>query len=206
MANALALGVDGGVVITSPPVNPTESMFAEIEARGPVRALVPPNAFHHMGLSAWKARYPDAQVFAPAQAVARVERHAKLSGIRPVAEAAKLLGDRVEIIDMPHYKTGEVLVRWHVLGGFAWYVTDVIMHMPKLPGFPFGLFFKWTKSAPGLRRNRIAATFMVNDRRVLYAWLTEQAQKTPPGLIVACHGEPTRLADLPAEVKALLAE
>ena len=36
----------------------------------------------------------------------------KLTGIRPVADSEPMLGDGVEIIDMPCYKTGEVLVRW----------------------------------------------------------------------------------------------
>ena len=205
IANALALVVEGGVVVVSPPCNPPEGAFKELEPRGPVRALIAPNAFHHMGLSAWKARWPEAPIFAPAQSVARVEKHTKLTGVRPVTEAAKLLGDRVEILDMPHYKTGEILVRWRVDGGFAWYVTDVAMNLPKVPKGPFGLVAKWTKSAPGLRRNAISAAFMVKDKRALYAWIAEQAQKTPPGLVVMCHGEPAKLADPKEEVRAVFA-
>jgi hypothetical protein len=205
IANALALVVEGGVVVVSPPCNPPESAFTELEQRGPVRALVASNAFHHMGLPSWKARFPDALVFAPAQSIARVEKRAKLTGIRPVAEAAKLLGDRVEILDMPHYKTGEVLVRWRADGGWAWYVTDVAMNIPKVPKGLFGLLTRWTKSAPGFRRNAISATFMVKDKRALYAWIAEQARKTPPGLVVTCHGEPARLTDPPAEVTAAFA-
>jgi hypothetical protein len=191
--------------VVSPPCNPKESAFTELEQRGAVRALVAPNAFHYMGVPSWKARFPDAPVFAPAQSIARVEKRAKRAGVRPVAEATKLLGDRVEILDMPYYRTGEVLVRWRVDGGWAWYVTDVAMNMPEVPKGPFGLLAKWTKSAPGFRRNAISATFMVKDKRALYAWIAEQAQKTPPGLAVACHGEPGRLADPPAEVKAAFA-
>lgn len=206
LANSLALVADGGVVVVSPPCNPQESAFAELEKYGPVRALVASNAYHHMGLPSWKERFPDAPIFAPVQSIARVEKHAKLTGIHPVAEMGKLLGDRVEILDMPHYRSGEILVRWRVDGGWSWYVTDVIMNMSQTPRtFPFGLIFKWTKSAPGFRRNALAASFMVKDKRALYAWIAEQAQKTPPGLVVACHGEPVRLADPPAEVSALFA-
>ena len=88
-----------------------------VRKHGPVRALVAPNAYHYLGLSAWKARFPDAQVFAPAQSVARVEKRSKVADIRPVGEMAELLGDRVEVVDMPHYKTGEALVRWRIDDG-----------------------------------------------------------------------------------------
>src|SRR4051812_44669688 len=106
IANALAIPVEGGVAVVSPPCNAPDTMFTELEKHGPVRALIAPNAFHSLGLSPWKARYPDAPIFAPAQSIARLEKRTKLTGIRPVADMQKLLGDRVELVDMPHYKTG----------------------------------------------------------------------------------------------------
>jgi hypothetical protein len=206
IANTLAVaGAGGGLIVVSPPCDPGESVFAELEKHGPVRALVAPNAFHHLGLPAWRARYPDVPVFAPAQSIARVEKRSGVRAIRPLAEAATLAGDRLELVDMPHYKTGEVLVRWRVDGGWAWYVTDLVFNMPKVPRGPVGLVFRWTRSAPGLRRNALAATFMVKDKRALYAWIAEQADKTPPSLVVACHGEPARLGDPKAEIRAAFA-
>lgn len=205
IANALALVVDGGVIVVSPPATPTEACFVELEKHGPVRGLIAPNAFHHRGLQAWKARYPDAPIFAPAQSVARVEKQAKLSGVRPIAEAAKLVGDRVELVDMPHYKMGELLIRWRTDGGWAWYMTDVAMNITApLPGL-FGMIFRWTKSTPGFRRNAIGGTFMVKDKPALYAWIVAQAEKTPPSLVVMCHGAPVRPTDPVAEIRAALA-
>lgn len=203
-ANALALIVDGGVVVVSPPSTPTPALFAELEHRGPVRALVAPNAFHHLGLAPWKARHQDAPIFAPAQSIARLESKSGLRGIRPVTEAANLLGSKVEILDMPHYRTGEILVRWRVEGGFAWYVTDVIMNFPRLPPGPFGVVFKLTRSGPGLRRNAIAGLFMVKDKRALYRWLAEQADRTPPKLVLVSHGEHAHLGDPGGEMRACL--
>jgi hypothetical protein len=204
-ANALALVAGGGVVVVSPPCNPPESAFTGLDAHGPVRALVAPNAFHYMGLPAWKARHPGASVFAPAQSIARVEKQAKLSGIRPVAEVAELLGGRAEIVDMPHYKTGEILIRWRVEGGWAWYLTDVAMNLPMLPKNLFGTIFRWTKSGPGFRRNALASTFMIKNKRALYTWIVEQAEKTPPSLLVPCHGDVARLREPAAEVRAAFA-
>ena len=47
---------------------------------GAVRALIASNAFHHLGVPEWKSRFPDAAIFAPAQAIARVEKQSKLRG------------------------------------------------------------------------------------------------------------------------------
>jgi hypothetical protein len=205
IANALAFAVPGGVAVVSPPCRPTEAVFAEIEKHGAVKAIVAPNAFHHMGLRAWKERYPEAPVFAPAQSIARIEKQTKLTGIRPLAEAAKVVGDKVELVDMPHYKTGEVLVRWPVEGGWAWYLTDVAMNINARLGGLFGIIFRWTRSAPGFRRNAIAGAFMVKDRRSLYAWLAAEADRKPPKLLVMCHGDHVRPSDPAGEVRAALA-
>lgn len=202
LADALAVPVEGGFAVISPPYQPPEDAFTELEKHGPVKALVAPNAFHTMGLASWKARYPDAPLFAPAQSIPRVQKKAKTNDVRPVAEMAKMLGDRVEIIDMPHYKTGEILVRWPIEGGFAWYVTDVMMNFPTVPKGPYGVVSRWTKSAPGLRRNAIAGMFMIKDKRALYGWLIEQAGQKPPKLIITCHGDNAKLSDPHAEIRA----
>ena len=69
----------------------------------------------------------------------------------------------------------------------------------------FGVVFRLTKSTPGLRRNAIAGAFMVKNRRALYAWLAAEAEKTPPTLLVMCHGDPARPADPIRAVRDALA-
>jgi hypothetical protein len=203
-ANALAIGGDDGLIVISPPYRAPEAAFTELEAHGKIRALVASNAFHYLGLPAWKARYPDAKVFAPAQSIARVEKRSRIAGILPLAEAKDISGGNVELIDMPHYKTGEVLVRANVGSEIVWYVTDVIMNMPKLPGpFPFSLIFKWSGSAPGLRLNGVAPLFMVKDKRALHRWLRDEAAEAPPSVLVPCHGDVVRMANPGKELLAL---
>jgi hypothetical protein len=202
IAASLAFPIEGGMAVVSPPFQPAEGAFTELEKHGSVKAIIAPNAFHTMGLAAWKARYPEAILYAPAQSIPRAEKQSKLTGIRPIAELFPKLGDKVEIDDMPHYKTGELLVRWKVEGGWAWYMTDVLMNMTKAPKGMFGLVFRWTKSAPGFRRNALAGAFMVKDKKALYGWLVAQAEKTPPKLVVMCHGDNVRPADPVAEIRA----
>ncbi|MFX8320099.1 hypothetical protein ABTL33_18750, partial [Acinetobacter baumannii] len=91
---------------------------------------------------------------------------------------------------MPSYKTGEALVRFKIESELVWYVTDAIMNLRELPpSFPFKYFFKWTKSAPGLRPNGIAARFMMRDRAAVYRWLRSEIEKAPPTILLPCHGD-----------------
>ena len=47
------------------PVALTEQLASAVEAIGPVRYIVSPNKIHHLFLSEWVERWPDAKLFAP---------------------------------------------------------------------------------------------------------------------------------------------
>ncbi|MGE5523533.1 MAG: MBL fold metallo-hydrolase [Rhodospirillaceae bacterium] len=202
-STALAVGGARGVMVVSPPYHPDDALFDALAPYGPVVALIASNAFHHLGLPEWKRRFPEAPVYAPAQAIARVERKTKITGIRPLADAAGIAGRDVELIDMPHYKTGELLVRIKSSRGLAWYVTDFMMNMPELPRNPIGrLMFKLTNSAPGLKFNNLVPLFMVKDKAALKHWLAQEFDKAPPQWIIAAHGD---IADVGADRNAVRA-
>ena len=56
---------DGGLWCHSP-IDPAPELFAQIDALGEVRHLVSPNKIHYAHIAAWKARYPQALVWASA--------------------------------------------------------------------------------------------------------------------------------------------
>ena len=190
LANALAVGGQSGLVVVSPPCRVAAGVFDDLARWGAVRALVASNAFHHLGIPEWKARFPDAAVFAPAQSIARVARRTSLTGIRPISDASSITGPAVELIDMPHYKTGEVLVRITTDRGSVWYVTDVILNMSELPRNPIAsLVFRLSGGAPGPKFNNVAPLFMVRDKTALRRWLGEEFRKAPPAWMIAAHGD-----------------
>jgi len=91
---------------------------------------------------------------------------------------------------MPHYKTGEVLVRVNTERGLVWYVTDIVMNLPALPSNLLVKFMFWVSgSAPGLRFNNLAPLFMVSDNTALRGWLANEFRKTPPKWLIAAHGD-----------------
>jgi hypothetical protein len=205
-AHALAAGGRDGLVIVSPPSRARDDVFDDIGRYGPVRALVASNAFHYMGIPQWKERFPDAPVFAPAQSIARVQRQTGLTGIRPLADAASITGPRLALVDMPHYKTGEAMVRIETPRGLVWYLTDVVLNLPVLPSHPvIRMMFKLSGSAPGLKINNIAPLFMVKDKAALKRWLAAELQKWPPRWLIPAHGDIVDLGPEPAALQGLFA-
>jgi hypothetical protein len=151
LSRALAVRTADGLAVVSPPCRVQDEAFTALAARAPVRALVASNAFHHLGLPEWKRRFPDATVYAPAQAIARVRRKTRLPDVRPLAELAARAGPHVDFLDMPHYRTGETLVRMRTPRGVLWYVTDMVFNFREVPSnFGIGFLFRITNTAPGL--------------------------------------------------------
>ncbi len=61
---------DGGLLLHSP-APPSDALVERLRGLGPVRWLVIPNCFHHLGTPAAAARFPEAKVVGPASARAR---------------------------------------------------------------------------------------------------------------------------------------
>lgn len=203
-AKALAIGVEGGLAVISPPSRIAAGVFDDLAPYGPVRALVASNAFHHFGLTGWKTRFPEAGLYAPQQSIRRIERQAKLQGIRPLAEAAPIAGTRAELTDMPHYRTGEVLARIPSGRGLVWYVTDIVLNLSALPPNPVvRLLFGLSGSAPGLKLNNVASLFMVRDKPALKRWLAAEFDKAPPAWLIPAHGAIVDCARNPEAVRKL---
>src|SRR5688572_7452449 len=61
---------DGGLLLHTP-APPTDALTEELRALGPVRWLVVPNCWHHLGAPAAAAQFPEARVVGPASALSR---------------------------------------------------------------------------------------------------------------------------------------
>lgn len=92
---------DGGLLVHSPaPPDAHPGLADQLRALGPVRWLVVPNCFHHLGAPAAAVHFPEAQVVGPASALRRnkalrlhVDIHdAQLGQRLPELEALPLAG------------------------------------------------------------------------------------------------------------------
>lgn len=99
-ARTTVVRLDDGGLLLHTPAPPTDAVAEQLRALGPVRWLVVPNCFHHLGTPAAAARFPEARVVAPASALDRnkaLKRHldihdGQLSDQLPELEVLPLLG------------------------------------------------------------------------------------------------------------------
>jgi glyoxylase-like metal-dependent hydrolase (beta-lactamase superfamily II) len=67
-ARSTVVRLDDGSLLLHTPAPPTDALAEQLRTLGPVRWLVVPNCWHHLGAPAAAAHFPEAQVVGPASA------------------------------------------------------------------------------------------------------------------------------------------
>jgi hypothetical protein len=70
-ARTTVVRLDDSSLLLHSPAPPTDALAEQLRVLGPVRWLVVPNCFHHLGTPAAAAHFPEAQVVGPASALKR---------------------------------------------------------------------------------------------------------------------------------------
>src|SRR5437868_15459348 len=70
-ARATVVRLEGGGLLLHSPPSPTDGLAEQLQSLGPVRWLVVPNCFHHLGTPAAATHFPEAKVVGPASALSR---------------------------------------------------------------------------------------------------------------------------------------
>lgn len=70
-ARTTVVRLDDGSLLVHSPAPPSDALVEQLRALGPVRWLVVPNCFHHLGAPAAAACFPEAQVVGPTSARSR---------------------------------------------------------------------------------------------------------------------------------------
>jgi glyoxylase-like metal-dependent hydrolase (beta-lactamase superfamily II) len=194
-------GVDG-LVVVSPGTGLEARAYDALRELGDVRALIANNTFHHMGQSAWRARFPDAVSYCPPGAVKTLDKKVRGVSFRPLDALA--LPAHVRWEDPPGFRTGEALLSVATGRGSVWYSGDLLTNIQRTPGPPFRWLFTWTDSAPGFRLFKPGVWFLVKDRKALRAWTLGRLAEDPPAVVVPAHGPPVDTSDVASLAKAQL--
>lgn len=199
---------DGELVVMSPPCSPDDAALKALEPFGKVTALVAPNGFHHLGLPEWAKAFPDAKLYAPDKALARVrKKQPDLSPLRPLAELGRESTSGVELLDLPFFSIGEAWLKAPSRDGQVWYVSDSCFNLASLPpALVVRLLFKWTKSAPGFRINRLGNLIFLKDRAGYKSWFAEQLRDEEPAIVVPAHGDVVKAPDLRTTLNSMIEE
>ena len=181
---------DGTLMAVSPSIGLSEDAAAELDGFGPLGALIAPNGMHHMGLTDWRARYPEVPIFAPAAAIARLRKQSPAAQtVRPLGELRARLGDGVGITEADDTRFGESWCWARTNEGHVLYASDMLINMPKVPPFPAGLLFRVTKSAPGYRPFGLALTVMLKKKKDALRALLHDVESHPVSVVVPAHGD-----------------
>jgi len=190
-SNAFVARYDGDkLLVLSPPCGLSEGAFADLEEFGTIESVVANNGFHHMGQGEWKSRYPSASFYASPAAAKRIKKkNPKAGDFAPLSELAEKLRGDVGVIIAPADRCGETWAYARTAKGYAWYASDTLANMPKLPkALPLKMLLKLTKSAPGYRVFGLALKVMTSDRRGLLRALQEALRARPVAIMVPAHG------------------
>lgn len=158
----VAKRADGGLVIHNA-ICLDDASMAEIDAWGPVRTIIVPNAFHRLDAPVFKQRYPDAEVLCPRGGRKKIEDVVAADGAYEDFAADPIVS--LETLAGVGEQEGVMIVREP--GATTVVINDAIFNMPHVGGFA-GLIFRYiTASTGGPRISRLFRLFVLKDKAAL---------------------------------------
>ncbi len=154
---------DGGVMLISP-IELDDALATEIDAIGPVRAVVAPNAFHHFYFAAVAKRYPEAACFLAAGTEEKLGDDAPTFatlGDEPEPLWKDVL-DQLQVEGVP--MTNEVVFLHRATKTLV--LTDLCFHFDPPPGGWTGLFLRLAGARGGVKVSRLMRFSMKDEDAV----------------------------------------
>jgi hypothetical protein len=173
---------DGSLLLHSPIALDDERRH-ELEALGPIAAIVVPNAGHRLDAPAYKFRYPRAVVFCPRGGRNKVAEVVAVDGTyEDYADDGTV---RFETLDGVAEAEGAMLVRSN--DGVTVVLNDVVMNMDTKRDVLGYLFTTVMGSAPGPRVSRLVRLLYVKDQPALRRHLERLADTPDLQRLIVAH-------------------
>jgi len=173
---------DGSLLLHSP-IALDAARTQELEALGPVAAIVVPGAMHRLDAPAYKARYPQVLVFCPSGGRSKVAEVIAVDGtFDDYADDGVIY---FEMLDGMAASEGAMIVR--SADGVSIVLNDVVMNMDKKRD-PLGYLFTTVMgSAPGPRVSRLVRMLLVKDQAALRRHLERLAATPKLERLIVAH-------------------
>lgn len=163
-----------GSILLHSPIALDEERLRELEALGPIMALVVPNAGHRLDAPAFKARYPNAALFCPRGGRAKIEEVVAVDN----TYEGYVDDGTVHFENLAGVADGEGAMFVRSSDGVTVVINDVVMNMDKKKDLLGYLFTTVLGSAPGPRVSRLIRLLYVKDQPALRRHL-ERLAETP---------------------------
>ena len=193
----------GGLLVVSPGSPLSEALFEQLSGWGAPLFLLAPNHFHHLGIAAWKARFPEASVVAHPRAHTRLRKKVPSVQIDGLAHLNAALQEDVRVFGPPMAKQGETWISVKTKDGVAWFVTDGIINEERLPSGPVGLVLRLLGFRTELMINPLFKRLFLTDKVAYQEWLRAELDRDRPVLFVPSHGAPIRGPDVYDRLRAV---
>jgi len=187
---------DGSLLLHSP-IALDDAHQRQLEALGPIAAIVVPNAGHRLDAPAYKARYPNLAVFCPAGGRAKIAEVVTVDGTYEDYSDDGVV--RFEDLDGVEATEGAMIVR--SADGVSVVLNDVVMNMDTKKDFLGYLFTTLLGSAPGPRVSRLARLVYVKNQGALRSHLERLAATPNLVRLIVSH---EKVASGPDAASALL--
>jgi hypothetical protein len=193
----VARRVDGGLVVHNA-IALDDAAMAELDAWGPVTALLVPNGYHRLDARVFKQRYPAARVYCPRGATRKVAEVVPVDG-----SYADFPADAtIELHTLAGVKEQEGVMLVRSADGATLVFNDAIFNMPHGRGFAGWIFRHVTQSTGGPRVSRLFRLGILKDKSAFRADL-ERLADTPElrRMIVSHHHMVEGIPDAAAAIR-----
>ena len=189
LVTVVVRGKEGALIVYSPTRGLGDDVHEELLKHGTPTVLVAPNHYHHLGLSEYIERYPNAITVCSDIARPRLLKQAPNIDFLPLASMKTFLNAQTSLIEPPATKGGEIWLMMHHGDDRLWIVGDAWFNLPEHPSGIFGVLCRILGVSRGLRVGRTWFWFQVRDPRAYRSWVTSTLSSNPPTRLVCLHGD-----------------
>ncbi len=175
---------DGGLVLHNA-IALEAGLMAEMDALGPVKYILIPNAYHRLDAKIFKQRYPQAKLLCPKGAKTGVEKVVRVDGTyENYSSDPWVLVEKLEGV-----AEREGFIRVESDDGVTLVFNDILFNMPHLKGISGFILKHITKSSGGFKTTRLARLFIIQHKAALRSHLMQLANIPNLRRIIVSHHE-----------------
>jgi hypothetical protein len=201
--NMILVPLPAGRLLVHSPTWLDDDTFDRVAAVGEPAILFAPNHYHHLSLSRFRLRWPNALAIASDTAIPRLRAKGH-EGVRPIEAVADLLPVGAHWLPCAGTRAGEAFLSMDDRGARTWIVCDAFFNVERPVTGAMGLALRALRSTGGLR---IGSTFLwmaLRDSQVYRDWITGALERETPTKMLFSHGAIAEGADLTERLRRLL--